>query len=170
MHENHHDNPTALAPSKASSAAEVNQYLQHMQERNPEELLGVDAKAGLMRATIQATIISVAILVACTLVPYWFPGLFSRTATPSKPAEQARDDKPADKSETKEAPVATKSEPAKTATPEPTKTATDTSKTKQTVSKEAIDKLGVNDTKAASPKVNPLEKSADDLLKDLDKK
>lgn len=141
-----------------TSAAEVNDYLKHMRERDPQELLGVDAQSGLVRATIQATVISVIALAALTVGPYWWEKL----TPPSKPAEQARE---TPKAENKD--VATKSEPTKPATPEPAKTAENK---KEPVSKDALDKLGVNESKTASPKVNPLEKSSDDLLKELDKK
>ena len=63
--------------------------------------------------------------------------------------------------------------PAAPTTPEPaTKPTTETrpaAETKAPVSKEALDKLGVNDIKKADPKSNPLEKNNDDILKDLGK-
>ena len=46
--------------------------LKHMRDRDPQELLGVDAQSGLVRATIQATIISLLILAALTVGPYWW--------------------------------------------------------------------------------------------------
>ena len=60
--------------------------LKHMRDRDPQELLGVDAQSGLVRATIQATIVSLLILAALTVGPYWW----DKSTPPTKPAEQAR--------------------------------------------------------------------------------
>jgi hypothetical protein len=138
----------------------VRDFLQQLKNRNPDEVLGSGARQGLGAALIQATIITAVTLVALTVGPL----LYNQAAPAAKHTPE------------KDAKVA---EPeAKTATPAPSPapTVTPPATTKGTTSaekdkdKDFLNKIGATETKKAPPKVNPLEKSADDLFKDLDKK
>lgn len=149
--------PAASSPP-TNSAAEVREFLQHVKEKDPQEILGADKQSSLGVAMLQATVLTVVIMVAWTAGSY----LWSQVAAASgKPAavKTAEPEGKAEPAEPVKAPTT-----AATAAPAPDKGKT------TTVSKETADKLGVNDTKVAPAKVNPLDKSADDLFKDLDKK
>lgn len=133
---------------------ELSNLLQEVGTANPQELLGAGAKTSLGVAMVQATLITVALLGVLTFGPY----LWSTPGADSAP-----------KATPKSTPQETATIPTPPpATPENPKTA-ETAKTAP-VSKEALEKLGVTDTKKADPQSNPLDRGPDDLLKDLDKK
>lgn len=169
MHNNQENSSGQLAQTKANltlTAAELNQFLQQMRDKSPREVLGVVSQSGLTRAVFQATIGCIVMMFVFTVGPY----LWSKTfpAPEKKPAAKAAD-QPAATADSKK-PETPAAAPATTPSAAPDKGTTASKTDKPTVSKEALDKLGLNETKTGSPKVNPLEKSADDLLKDLDKK
>src|SRR5262249_15042342 len=94
------------------------------------------------------------------------PPLWSK-ATPASDTAPKPAASPKETAKT-ETPEPAKTTPAQPTTPDNTKTAADSSK--PPVSKEALEKLGVTDTKKGDPKSNPLDKGIDDLFKDIDKK
>lgn len=143
----------------ATSVAEVTDFLRRLQGKDPQEFLEVSSDNTLGRAIVQATVASVLLLMLLTVGPYLWGQIFPDAPPKGESAKQAEKAAPKEAPKS-EAPAAETSAPAKTA---------DSAK-KPPVSKDALDKLGVTDTKTSSPKVNPLEKSADDLLKELDKK
>jgi hypothetical protein len=136
---------------------------------NPEELLGAGAHTSLAAAMAQATGIAVVLLAALTFGPYYLwsnPGT-TPVAQPAPAHEEPGKAAPA--------PVASPATPAAPVTPDKPRPVAEANKPAPAdknapVSKEAVDKLGVNDTKKADPAVNPLEKGTDDLLKELEKK
>lgn len=145
-----------------ATAAEVNEFLQRLKGKNPQEVLGIAAESGLVRAVIQATVGTLVLLVVFTVVPYTLSkqAPAKKAAAPAKvePAEQAA--KPANAAPT----------PAPASPAAPVAAVPGAEPQQPPVSEKALEKLGTTETKQSSPKVNPLEKSADDLLKDLDKK
>ncbi len=160
---NHADAPT-LAPVRTApeAPAEVREFLQQIKGKDPDELLGTNAQGSLSLAMIQATIITVVVMIASTFGPY----VWSMVA----PAHKHDDKKPDTdvKVETPD-PVKPAATPTMPATA-PTVAPATADKNRPTTNKEFIDKIGANDVKPANPKVNPLDKSTDDLFKDLDKK
>ena len=135
------------------TAAEAGALVSQGKRKDPNEVLGIVSQSGLGVAIVQATFLTVLVLIGCTVGPY----VWSK----QHPAESKT---AADKEAQVEKP-----EPPKPAPPkEPTKPETGT--TKAPPDKAFLDKIGATDTKPANPAVNPLDKSADDLLKDIDKK
>lgn len=156
-----------LAQTRANlalSASELNHFLQQMRDKSPRDVLGAVSQSGLARAVFQATVGCIVIMIVFTVGPYLWSKSFP--AAEKKPVAKAAE-QPAAPADTKKAET-----PAATPGIAPDKgtAASKTDNPKQTVSKDALDKLGLTETKTGSPKVNPLDKSADDLLKDLDKK
>lgn len=160
-------NPTnnhAEPPGTCSSPSEVRAFLDQMKNRDTEEALGTMGSHTLTGAMVQATVITVVLLILCTFGP-----MVMSSSEPAPPPSAART--PEVKTETPE--------PAKTAATTTTPPTTNPPATTQPNAKAAttppnakdvMDKIGANDTKQASPKVNPLDKSVDDLFKDIDKK
>jgi len=161
-HPDYSSHPMSQAPEVALS-----RLLQEVGTANPEELLGAGAHTSLAAAMVQATVLTALLMVGLTFGPYLWsmtsPAAASK-ATPTTPEETA---KAAPTAPATPATPAT-SDKGKT-TPEAPKPAL-AAKDAPVVSKEAVDKLGVNDTKKTDPTVNPLDKSTDDLFKELDKK
>lgn len=152
-----------LATTRANataSAGELQEFLQRLRGKDPREILGEITKSGLVRATVQATIGTLIVIVLFTVGPYLVDKQFPATAkaTP-KPAATTT---PAAATPT---PAATASAETPAATSASTSTPASTSPTANPTA--VLNKLGENETKKASPKINPLDKKDDDLLKDL---
>jgi hypothetical protein len=151
------NHPESPAPPPA---ADVRALLADMKDKRPEEVLGIGAHGGLVRAAAQATLGAVVLLVVCSAGPL----VWRKVApAPQRPAAKApADPEDAGKGEPARAAPATKeTPPAAAAAVEPKQ---------PPVGKDAVEKLGLNEAKPANPKVNPLDSATDDLLKDLDKK
>jgi hypothetical protein len=155
---NHAESPNRT--DSCASASEVRDFLKHMKGRDTEEVLGTQDSHSLAGAMVQATIITVVFMVVFTFGPMVWSTPHTDATPAAKPADAKVDTpQPSKVAETPApAPSTTAAIPPATANPQPPN------------AKDALDKIGANDTKKASPKVNPLEKSADDLFKDLDKK
>jgi hypothetical protein len=121
-------------------------------------VLGVVAQSGLMRAVTASSIGCLVLLAAFTLGPYawdkWFAGPPHAAAVAPKRTTQS--------SATNTG--AAGSAPAKVAADASTST---TDATGAAASQDLLDKLGEGEAKKSDPGLNPLEESADDLLKDL---
>jgi hypothetical protein len=153
MNSNNHAEPA----HGSSSPQDIQDFLKHLKTRDTEEVLGTSASHTLAGAIGQATAVTVALMVIFTFGPMVV------SSPPAAPAPTAKS--PEVRAETPE-PART---PATPTTPTPPTVAATTPATPANA-KDAMDKIGANDTKQASPKVNPLDKSVDDLFKDLDKK
>ena len=163
-HSNNHTDPVSTHPSRAGTCAssdEVRDFLQKIKCNDPEKVLGVEATRSLTTAMIQSTVITVlAMVLGTTVLPYIWPKSSASTRPETKPAE---------KEVKAETPEPTRTPPAAVATP--TTPDKDKGKTPATgTDKGFLEKIGATDTKPANPKVNPLEKTTDDLFKDIDKK
>lgn len=139
----------------AASVGELNEFLGRLRGKNPHEILGEITKSGLIKATIQATVATIVVVAVFTVGPYvaakQFPATTKPDATPSTESKAATPS-------TSSAPTPTPGDASPAATPSPSTTVNPN---------DVLTKLGENDTKKSSPKVNPLDKKDDDLLKDL---
>ncbi len=147
-------------PPAPSTVEDLSNLLREVGTANPQELLGAGARTSLAVAMLQATVATVLLMAALTFGPYlWSPATGTAApSTPATPPEPARADSKA---------------PTPPAVPESGKPAREPgneASQQAPVSKKALEKLGLTDTRKADPRVNPLEKGDDDLLKELDKK
>jgi hypothetical protein len=137
-----------------------NELAQHLRSRSAEEVLGPVAKGTLPRDVSLATAGTLILMLVLSVVPYALRGHAA-----DKPAVQAED--PATKVETPATKAAPPAAVPGTPATAPAPAAVATTPDKPAGKNDAVlDKLGM-DTKKSDPKANPLDKSADDLLKDL---
>ena len=156
---NHSD--AAPRPAAGTAPAEVRDFLEGMKSKDPDQILAGAATFSLSTAMAQATVITIITLAAFTVGPLVYGKMRS-----------GESDKPLIVSPGELDAAIGKEEPAKTpATPAPStaKTPSTAKATAPPTGKEFLEKIGATDTKTASPKVNPLDKSADDLFNDIDK-
>jgi len=139
-----------LKAHSGASAGELREFVRTLRGRNPQEVIGVLAQSNLIRATILAAAGTVVLLLVLTLLPAVF-------ADKPKPA----DAKPAAVAAPTPSPAATDTKTAaKDAAAPP-----DAPKAKDKA--DALDKLGIGETKTSDPKRNPLDNAGDDLFKDV---
>lgn len=161
------ESPVVHGAGPQASAADLRDFLDRFRTKDPQELLGVSDTGGLFGPMVIATIATGVIFAALTIVPYVLSKNAPANANAEKPAEKVE---PA-KVETPK-PDATAKVPA-TTTPnskgkaEPTAKVDASPGTPPAKGPDILQKLGENETKTASPKVNPLDKKNDDLLNDL---
>ena len=144
-----------------ASAAELADFLKQLRGRRPNEVLGLVAQSGLLRATALATAGTVALLAVLTIVPY-----FLEKAAPEKAAQSSAEEENA--AATADRPLnetaAANSAPATTAAAgAPQETEPDPE-----LDAETLRRLGVEETVPTDPGVNPLEDRFDDLLDDAE--
>jgi hypothetical protein len=104
-----------------------------------------------MRSVAVATLGALMLLVVCTVVPWWFNRLSGDSATAAKPGSQ-----PAASPEAKPPEPRPAEPPAPPPADDVTPSPADAEK--------AIKVMGLDDTKVADPKKNPLEDTLDNLL------
>ena len=148
-----------LKTGGAATAAELREFLGQMRGKRPQEVLGLVAGSGLAKSMLTATLGCLVLMAALTVIPYFL---------------YHRGPKPAAKAAPKAA--AAQAVPAKTAAAQPDAPKTDqAAKTAKAPAPEstsappahverAIKAMGMDETKLADPKKNPLEKSLDKLL------
>lgn len=131
-----------LSTDAATTTSELRDFVRSLKGRSPQEVMGIVSSNALTQAVIGSTLATVVLLGALT-VPFAF----------GKPAK-AKSTKPAE--------AAAEVEPAKAAS-----TSSKTANTGDTPSEEDIKKaskaMGLDETKTADPKKNPLD-SFDNLL------
>ena len=153
----------------SGTADELREFVSQLKGRRPDEMLGMVAGSNLVQATIQATIATFLVLVVFTVGPYGWSKIFPPAPKVAKVAEPAATTSapPAASAATASAPAASDpavSAPAVVSNAPPTEVPGEPSAASK---KAALEKMGIGETKATDPKRNPLENSADDLLKDL---
>lgn len=149
----------------SASADELKSFIAQFRGKSPQEVMGVIGGSGLVQATIQATVVTILGMVLFTVGPYIknqaMPPVKKVAAAPA-PATKPADTKNVDPARQAAASAATAQ--GGTVAPPPAGEKLDPA---NATNKQIMDKLGVGQTKTADPKSNPLENSADDLLKDL---
>ena len=126
-----------LTMDAAASTAELRDFVRSLKGRSPQEVMGIVSSSALAQAMVGATVATVALIAVLTVGPYMYYG-------PPKAK-------------------AAKPEPAVAAT-EPSKSSGDSAKgsnSSDTPSEEDIKKaskaMGLDETKTADPKKNPLD-------------
>ena len=140
----------------AMTAAELREFIRQFKGKSPHEVLGAVAQSGLTRAVGAATVGCAALVAVFTVLPYAWGKVApaeAKTERKTAAAQTASD-------------VATEQPPA--AARQPAGEASgEAVRSEGVASQELLDKLGEGDAKTSDPRSNPLEESADDLLKDL---
>ncbi len=157
-----------LGADVAASSDELREFLQQFRGKSPQEVLGLVAHSGLVRATCMAAVGCAILVAVLTILPYVWVRAFGRTASSAGAAAalgSGEREPPAASSA-----VAAGGTPAQAAD---ASAAADTSGANRDVERQPppgseaiLEKLDI-DTETADPDVNPLESSADDLLDDL---
>ena len=145
---------TAAPRSAAPDSPALVETINRMRKKTPAESLGLPAGSGLMKPFLQAGAVTLVLLALLTVIPHF--------VDPPKNAEAKGATLPA----------AEKQDPQETPKEPPTKAGTEPVAKGPAVKAppgkgDILDKLGENGTKTVSPKVNPLDKKDDDLLKDI---
>ncbi|MFO0903882.1 MAG: hypothetical protein U0939_12830 [Pirellulales bacterium] len=159
-----------LREHSSATVDELRRFLEGMRGKSANEVLGEIAHSGLVRAVLQAAVVSAVGIALFTVGPYVVFGGKKKTSEAPAAASGA-------------AATADSAAPPRSNSPSPTTTggATDkagdaeTEATAATATpaatgaggvdlERAAEKLGVGETKAADPKSNPREKDLDSLL------
>jgi len=148
--------PTKHQPTGATTA----DPRPELRRLTPQEALGLPSGSGLLIPFLYATAGAAVLLMALTIVPYLVDQARQRAAAAEAETEKA---KPPETPEGK-TPVAPEAGSPATKT-SPKLPATGSPKTPG--KGDILDKLGENGSKTVSPKVNPLDKKEDDILKDI---
>ena len=130
-----------------ASLAELKEFLSNLRGRSPQEVIGIVKTSLLIQSLVIATGLTLAVLFVFTIAPYmiWGPQVAEK---PKKvqPAVAAQPDAAV------QAATAAKSEKKAAGTPSDADSA------------KAVKAMGMDETKTADPKSNPLEKDFDKLL------
>ena len=137
-----------LSRNASASAVELREFLAEMRGKSPREMLGTVATSNLGKSLIQAVGGVVVAIILFTLIPFAFNKMTSSGKSTEQPQEQAPSS-PATASATKQS---TPAEPPLNPDAKPG---------------QALEKLGIGESREAPLSVNPLEDSSDDILKDL---
>ena len=154
---NNSTNGQMNAATRPADSPVLTETLKRLRNQTPAESLGLPAGSGLMKPFLQAGAATLILLALLTVVPYFVdPPKSAEAKGPAVPEKQepAPTETPKDQGSPKPGPDNTAS---KATTPG----------TKGNKADELLNKLGETGTKTASPKVNPLDKKDDDLLKDI---
>jgi hypothetical protein len=140
-----------LHSNGSASLDELREFLGRLQGRSPQEMLGLVSSSRLVQSMTLSVVATAAFLAVFTLGPYFVFG---------PPVEKA-----------KENPVATATAAAVAASQAAEAPAAEGKKTPEGENADptakAVKVLGLDETKDADPKSNPLEKNLDKLLDDL---
>src|SRR5262249_12061608 len=145
--------PPRATPNRPLSPAELRDYLDHLNERDPNQLMGAVTEGSLWPGVITATVGTAVLMLACTLVPYFWSHYVghAQVTAPQAPAAAAP-----------QAPAQSEAAPdAAPATAAAAKPAAEPAKEKPAISKKVMG--GVDEVKQSDPNVNPLDK-IDDLF------
>jgi hypothetical protein len=144
-----------IQAGSAATADELREFIRHFKGKSPQEVLGVVAQSGLTRAVTAATIGCVVLLAIFTAGPYAWGKLFTGAPKPAAVAPKKAAQPTADASTTASGESAAATGGAASAATDPA------------AGQDLLEKLGEGESKTSDAKSNPLEESADDLLKDL---
>jgi hypothetical protein len=150
-----------LKADSSASAAELAEFMKQFRGKRPQEVLGLVAQSGLVRATGLATVATVALMAAFTVIPYAWAKAFPPATKPAKAAAAT------DSTDAAATPAAGPASTSAQTTPAGDGGAAVTDAEQPDVSPETMERLGIGETKETDPSYNPLEESADDLLNDI---
>lgn len=162
---------TALKEHGAATVDELKDFLHGMRGKSAQEVLGVIAQSGLVRAVSQATVVTVVLVGAFTVGPYFLYGRNGAkpAASPGPNSSQGAGDQTA-KTPAAAAPAAAvpgdaagAAAPASAGVGQAADTAASPAGAPGDLER-AAKVLGVGETKGSDPKSNPREKDLDSLL------
>ncbi len=132
-----------------ASLSELKEFLSNLRGRSPQEVIGIVKTSLLIQSLVIATVATVAFLFVFTVAPYmiWGPQVAQKPKKPQPVAAQPATPIPAN--------TAAKTETKSDGTPSSENTA------------KAVKAMGMDETKAADPKANPLDRETDKLLDGL---
>jgi len=145
---------TSVNPRNSAGFTNAADSLRHIRSQTPEESLGLTSEGSLLKPFLLATAIAVIMLAAFTAIPYFLAKQSDPTPKQVQPAPEVPEAAPAApvQNDPSKPPVVSPTVPGKSTTPK---------------SKDILDVLGESGTKKANPKVNPLDKKDDDILKEI---
>jgi hypothetical protein len=154
MKNNSSNGQMTAAPRSAPDSPEFAETINRMRRKTPAESLGLPAGTGLLKPFLQAGAATLVLLALLTVIPHFVDPPKSAEANTTPPAGEKQEPQAQPKDQT----------PPKTASDPLAKVPAGKAPPGKG---DILEKLGENGTKTASPKVNPLDKKDDDLLKDI---
>jgi hypothetical protein len=155
----------------AATAAELRSFMGQLRGKRPEEVMGTIAGSTLVQCTTLATVATVALMAVFTLGPYlygkWNPPKAAVAVAATQPAPREQVSAAAPPAPVNAANAVDSVGPATSEAARGSAGLKNPLEPSVADKQKAAERLGVSETKAADPKKNPLENSADDLLKDL---
>lgn len=150
--------PLAASGHDDRQVAEIRSFLHGLQERTPQEAIGMSGEGDLVRYLVVAVAASVALAFAGTALPYFWPG--------NDPTTAVRKERPA--SEEGAAAAGAVAADAAASTADSPTTAMTPSGEPVANPDQVLESLGVGEARQADPKKNPLEDNLDKLLDGVD--
>ena len=149
--------PLTAAGPDDRQVAEIRKFLDGLQERTPQEAIGMSGDGDLIRYLVVAIVASIALAFAGTALPYFWLDTDPTTAVRKK------------NSAAEEGAAATGTvADAAVSTADPTTTAVTPSGETVANPDQVLESLGVGEARQADPKKNPLEDNLDKLLDGVD--
>ena len=149
--------PLTAAGPDDRQVAEIRKFLDGLQERTPQEAIGMSGDGDLIRYLVVAVVASITLAFAGTALPYFWPDTDPTTAVRKK------------NSAAEEGAAATGTvADAAVSTADPTTTAVTPSGETVANPDQVLESLGVGEARQADPKKNPLEDNLDKLLDGVD--
>lgn len=148
-------------------ADELREFIGKMKGKSPQEVLGAVAQSGLLRATLVSAAGCVAVLVIFTIIPFGLGKAFrGEKAVAGAPANESKSNAADAKEGATTTPDSKGAPSGETNSTAKEGVAVNSSQNPGKISDDTLERLDL-DTKTVDPEVNPLEDSADDLLKGL---
>ena len=149
--------PLTAAGPDDRQVAEIRKFLDGLQERTPQEAIGMSGDGDLIRYLVVAVVASITLAFAGTALPYFWPDTDPTTAVRKK------------NSAAEEGAAATGTvADAAVSTADPTTTAVTPSGETVANPDQVLESLGGGEARQADPKKNPLEDNLDKLLDGVD--
>ncbi len=164
---------SSLKENSTATVDELRQFLDSMRGKSAKEVLGKLAESGLIKAVVQATVISVVSIAIFTVGPYFLQdkkgsaGAAGAKSADGKTADAKSADAPAAGGQTANAAAAAGAATAGSTGANPAPAGADGESGPSGPGSDlerAAKMMGVSDTKAADPKSNPRERDLDNLL------
>lgn len=143
-----------IRDSGGASMSELREFLKGLKARNPQEVIGIVSASLLIQSLVTSTLLTVGLMAVLTVGPYLVYGPPQAQTANAKPAKKPDGSASDAKAAVTEAqPAATSDQPAKSTSGTPD-------------AEKAAKVMGLDETKAADPKKNPLDKPDLDKLLD----
>jgi hypothetical protein len=155
-----HHHFVAASLRYAVGLADLREFLAKLKGRRPQEVIGIVSASLLFKSMMQASMVVVAILVIFTVGPYLIYG-------PPQPKQSAP--RPTERAEPAGSDQAAQSSPLAEQPSQETNASAEPPNNLLPNAEKATEVMGLDESKAADPKTNPLDSpSLDNLLDGLD--